>query len=44
MRRFADRVMPVLQRDPAFAGQTAGAPLEAPVTPGQRSEGVFAPA
>jgi alkanesulfonate monooxygenase SsuD/methylene tetrahydromethanopterin reductase-like flavin-dependent oxidoreductase (luciferase family) len=44
MRLFADRVMPVLQRDPAFAGPAAGAPAETPVTPGQRAGGVFAPA
>jgi hypothetical protein len=43
MRLFADRVMPVLQRDAAFAGPAAGSPAEAPVTTGQR-EGVFAPA
>jgi len=42
MRLFADRVMPVLQRDPAFAA--AGGPAGTPVTPGQRPEGVFAPA
>ncbi len=44
MRLFADRVMPVLQRDPAFAGPVPVAPAEAPATPGQRAEGVFAPA
>ena len=44
MRLFADRVMPVLQRDPAFAGPAAGAPADASVTPGQRGAGVFAPA
>ena len=41
MRLFADRVMPVLQRDPAFAGPLAS---EAPVAPGPHAEGVFAPA
>ena len=41
MRLFADRVMPVLQRDPAFAGPAAG---EAAVAPGPHAEGVFAPA
>jgi alkanesulfonate monooxygenase SsuD/methylene tetrahydromethanopterin reductase-like flavin-dependent oxidoreductase (luciferase family) len=41
MRLFADRVMPVLQRDPAFAGPVAAAPAEAAAP---RAEGVFAPA
>jgi alkanesulfonate monooxygenase SsuD/methylene tetrahydromethanopterin reductase-like flavin-dependent oxidoreductase (luciferase family) len=41
MRLFADRVMPALQRDPAFAGPLAPASGEA-ATP--RAEGVFAPA
>jgi alkanesulfonate monooxygenase SsuD/methylene tetrahydromethanopterin reductase-like flavin-dependent oxidoreductase (luciferase family) len=41
MRIFADRVMPALQRDPAFAGPLAPASGEA-ATP--RAEGVFAPA
>ena len=43
MRLFADRVMPVLQRDPAFAG----APPEPAVSesaPGPRADGVLAPA
>jgi alkanesulfonate monooxygenase SsuD/methylene tetrahydromethanopterin reductase-like flavin-dependent oxidoreductase (luciferase family) len=44
MRLFADRVMPVLQRDPAFAGH----PMETSAAPGdatrQRPAGVFAPA
>jgi alkanesulfonate monooxygenase SsuD/methylene tetrahydromethanopterin reductase-like flavin-dependent oxidoreductase (luciferase family) len=40
MRLFADRVMPALQRDPAFAGPVAGAPA----TAAPRAEGVFAPA
>jgi len=44
MRLFADRVMPVLQRDPAFAEPAAGAPGETPAAPGPRAEGVFAPA
>ncbi len=41
MRLFADRVMPVLQRDPAFAGpaKTAAIPAAA-----ERQTGVFAPA
>jgi alkanesulfonate monooxygenase SsuD/methylene tetrahydromethanopterin reductase-like flavin-dependent oxidoreductase (luciferase family) len=44
MRLFADRVMPVLQRDPAFAGQATGTPAAASVTTDSRPEGVFAPA
>ena len=42
MRLFADRVMPALQRDPAFAHPAAAAPGEAAA--GQRSDGIFAPA
>jgi alkanesulfonate monooxygenase SsuD/methylene tetrahydromethanopterin reductase-like flavin-dependent oxidoreductase (luciferase family) len=42
MRLFADRVMPVLQRDAAFAAPPPGA--EAPPATGPRAEGVFAPA
>ena len=41
MRLFADRVMPVLQRDPAFAAPIVGVPAEAGAP---RAEGVFAPA
>jgi alkanesulfonate monooxygenase SsuD/methylene tetrahydromethanopterin reductase-like flavin-dependent oxidoreductase (luciferase family) len=41
MRRFADRVMPVLQRDPAFAG--GGAPGQAHA-PAAAKQDVFAPA
>src|SRR5206468_9550932 len=44
MRLFADRVMPVLQRDPAFAGPAAGTPGETPAAPGPHAEGAFAPA
>ena len=44
MRLFADRVMPVLQRDRAFAGHATAAPAEMPAAAGQRSEDVFAPA
>ena len=44
MRLFADCVMPVLQRDPAFAGQALGAAAAAPLSAAQPSEGVFAPA
>jgi alkanesulfonate monooxygenase SsuD/methylene tetrahydromethanopterin reductase-like flavin-dependent oxidoreductase (luciferase family) len=40
MRLFADRVMPVLQRDPAFAG---GAAPELPA-PSDEKERLFAPA
>src|SRR5262249_51221058 len=42
MRLFADRVMPVLQRDPAFTGTAPGASSEAAVP--QAAAGVFAPA
>ena len=44
MRLFADRVMPVLQRDPAFAVQVTDAAAESPGASGQRADGVFAPA
>jgi alkanesulfonate monooxygenase SsuD/methylene tetrahydromethanopterin reductase-like flavin-dependent oxidoreductase (luciferase family) len=40
MRLFADRVMPTLQRDPAFCGEIEPAPLPASST----KEDVFAPA
>jgi len=42
MRLFADRVMPVLQRDAAFAQSEAAAP--APAAAGPAPRGVFAPA
>ncbi|HZK88947.1 MAG TPA: LLM class flavin-dependent oxidoreductase [Stellaceae bacterium] len=42
LRLFADRVMPVLQRDPAFAAPADG-PLAAPA-PGAARERLFAPA
>lgn len=42
MRRFADRVLPVLQRDPAFAGGGAPELDAAPDAPAK--EDVFAPA
>jgi hypothetical protein len=43
MRLFAERVMPVLQHDAAFAHPAPPAPGE--VAPaGQRSGGIFAPA
>ena len=42
MRLFADRVMPVLQRDPAFCGVVDPAPL--PVAAEGKKEDVFAPA
>jgi alkanesulfonate monooxygenase SsuD/methylene tetrahydromethanopterin reductase-like flavin-dependent oxidoreductase (luciferase family) len=41
MRLFADRVMPVLQRDPAFA---TPAPVSAPAPVAAAQPGVFAPA
>jgi alkanesulfonate monooxygenase SsuD/methylene tetrahydromethanopterin reductase-like flavin-dependent oxidoreductase (luciferase family) len=44
MRLFADRVMPVLQRDPAFARPATGTPAGALGTASARHEGVFAPA
>jgi alkanesulfonate monooxygenase SsuD/methylene tetrahydromethanopterin reductase-like flavin-dependent oxidoreductase (luciferase family) len=43
MRLFADRVMPVLQRDPAFAG-VPPEPAVAESAPGPRADGVLAPA
>jgi hypothetical protein len=43
MRLFADRVMPVLQRDPAFAGP-APEPAAGEQAPAPRAGGVFAPA
>jgi alkanesulfonate monooxygenase SsuD/methylene tetrahydromethanopterin reductase-like flavin-dependent oxidoreductase (luciferase family) len=42
MRLFADRVMPVLQRDRAFTASTNGAAASAPAVEG--SSGIFAPA
>ena len=39
MRLFADRVMPVLQRDSAFTG-----PIDIPATPKAAQDDVFAPA
>jgi alkanesulfonate monooxygenase SsuD/methylene tetrahydromethanopterin reductase-like flavin-dependent oxidoreductase (luciferase family) len=43
MRLFADRVMPMLQHDPAFAHPASSAPSGA-APAGQRSDGIFAPA
>jgi alkanesulfonate monooxygenase SsuD/methylene tetrahydromethanopterin reductase-like flavin-dependent oxidoreductase (luciferase family) len=43
MRLFADRVMPALQRDPAFAHPATSTPSGA-APAGQRSDGIFAPA
>lgn len=44
MRLFADRVVPVLQRDAAFAGPPASASdgVGGPAVPG--ASGIFAPA
>jgi hypothetical protein len=42
MRLFADRVMPVLQRDAAFGAPASSGPSEA--SPVGQSEGIFAPA
>jgi alkanesulfonate monooxygenase SsuD/methylene tetrahydromethanopterin reductase-like flavin-dependent oxidoreductase (luciferase family) len=42
MRLFADRVMPVLQRDAAFGAPGSSGPSEA--SPVGQSEGIFAPA
>ena len=39
MRLFAERVLPVLQRDAAFAG-----PVVVPKLTGKRQDDVFAPA
>jgi alkanesulfonate monooxygenase SsuD/methylene tetrahydromethanopterin reductase-like flavin-dependent oxidoreductase (luciferase family) len=44
MRLFADRVMPVLQHDAAFAGGSTAVSDAASVATEQRSEDVFAPA
>jgi alkanesulfonate monooxygenase SsuD/methylene tetrahydromethanopterin reductase-like flavin-dependent oxidoreductase (luciferase family) len=44
MRLFADRVLPVLQRDAAFANHAPIAPADAPAGNGQQAEDVFAPA
>ncbi len=44
MRLFADRVMPVLQLDRAFAGAPAAEPAKGRTGAGQGSESVFAPA
>lgn len=44
LRLFADRVMPVLRRDPGFAGPSPGAGAGAPVAAAQGSGGIFAPA
>jgi len=44
MRLFAERVMPVLQRDPAFAQPAGGRSLGAPADSGTGTEGIFAPA
>jgi alkanesulfonate monooxygenase SsuD/methylene tetrahydromethanopterin reductase-like flavin-dependent oxidoreductase (luciferase family) len=44
MRLFADRVIPVLQRDPAFGPRATDAPANATIGPGAASGGVFAPA
>ena len=43
MRLFADRVMPALQHDPAFAPPASSAPSDASPA-GQRSDDIFAPA
>ena len=43
MRLFADRVLPVLQRDPAFAGGGEASP-ETGAAPEPQPGGVFAPA
>ena len=44
MRLFAERVMPVLQRDPAFAQPTGGRSPGAPADSGAGAERIFAPA
>ena len=42
MRLFADKVLPILQRDPAFAG--TGVPQNAPSPARPEQERLFAPA
>ena len=42
MRLFADKVLPILQRDPAFAG--GGLPGAAPAPSRPEQERLFAPA
>ena len=42
MRLFADRVLPILQRDPAFAG--GGLPQTEPAASRAEQERLFAPA
>lgn len=44
MRLFADHVLPVLQRDTAFANYAPVAPADASAGNGQPAEDVFAPA
>ena len=44
MRLFAERVMPVPQRDPAFARPSKERPPASPPGPGAKPEGIFAPA
>jgi hypothetical protein len=44
MRLFADRVMPVLQRDAAFSRPATETPAEALGAASARTTGVFAPA
>jgi alkanesulfonate monooxygenase SsuD/methylene tetrahydromethanopterin reductase-like flavin-dependent oxidoreductase (luciferase family) len=44
MRLFAERVMPVLQRDPAFAQPAGGRSPGAPAETGAGAESIFAPA
>jgi alkanesulfonate monooxygenase SsuD/methylene tetrahydromethanopterin reductase-like flavin-dependent oxidoreductase (luciferase family) len=44
MRLFAERVMPVLQRDPAFAQPAGGRSAGAPADSGATAESIFAPA
>lgn len=44
MRLFADRVLPVLQRDPAFAVRAAHTTVAHPGSSGQHPDSVFVPA
>ena len=44
MRLFADRVMPTLQRDPAFAGRVVRKASGKTAVGAANQEGVFAPA
>ena len=45
LRLFADKVMPVLQRDPAYALAKSSSPVsDAPTAKRAANDGIFAPA